>query len=126
MGFGACLGSMCQCPMGVAPTPLTFLPGTLLGPTGPVGQIPDCIPFLNIIPFGVCKSMVNPMTASLTAAALGVFTPGPCIPVPAGTWLPIKPNVLAPKGPVVTSDSMLICAYAGVIQIKVAPPLITC
>ncbi len=126
MGFAACLGAIAQCPMGVAPTPLAFLPGTLLETAGPIGQIPDCIPFLNIVPFGVCKSLANPITAALTAAAFGVLTPGPCIPTPAGTWLPVKPNVLGAKGPVITSDSMIICAYGGCIKINVAPPIVIC
>jgi hypothetical protein len=90
----------------------------LMGAAGPMGSCADCIPFLNIVPFGVCSSILNPTTASLTAAALGVLTPGPCIPTPAGMWIPTKPTVMSKMGPMLTSDSMLICAYGGVIKIN--------
>jgi hypothetical protein len=63
-------------------------------------------------------SLANPTTAALTASALGVLTPGPCIPTPAGMWIPTKPTVLTSAGPILTSDSMLICAFGGVIKIN--------
>lgn len=119
MGLGVCPGSMVQCPFGVAPTPLVFLPTSMVfGPSGPMGTIIDFVPFLNIIPFGVCKSLANPMTAALTAAAFGVLTPGPCIPVPVGTWLPAKPTVITKLGPIINNSSKIICAYGGTIQIN--------
>ena len=119
MGLGVCIGAIAQCPFGAAPTPLTFLPTSMImGKSGPMGTIIDCVPFMNIIPFGVCMSIANPVTAALTAAAFGVLTPGPCLPVPAGTWLPAKPTVLSKMGPLISSDSMLICAYGGVIKIN--------
>lgn len=118
MGLELCTTAIAQCPFGVAPTPLTFISvPNVLGKTGPMGTIVDCIPFANIVPFGVCSSLANPITAALTTAALGILTPGPCIPVPAGTWLPMKPNVLGKPGPMINSDTMLICAYGGVIKI---------
>lgn len=117
MGFAVSIGALAQCPFGVAPTPLVFLPLSLIGPSGPLGSCNDCIPFLNIMPFGVCSSLANPITASQTAAALGVLTPGACIPVPTGTWTPNKPSVIMPTGPLLTSDSTLNCAYGGVIKI---------
>ncbi|MDR1334520.1 MAG: DUF4280 domain-containing protein [Holosporaceae bacterium] len=117
--MGVCTGAIAMCPFGVAPTPLTFLPASMvMGAAGPMGSCSDCVPFLNIIPFGVCSSILNPTTASLTAAAMGVLTPGPCIPTPAGTWIPTKPTVMSKMGPMLTSDSMLICAYGGVIKIN--------
>jgi hypothetical protein len=79
----------------------------------------DTVPFLNIAPFGVCMSMANPITAALTAAALGVLTPGPCMPTPAGTWIPTNPMVMGAPGPMLSMDSMLVCAYGGVIKINV-------
>ena len=119
MGAVAACGAMAQCPMGAAPAPVIFLPGTALAPTGPLGMIADCIPFMNIIPFGVCMSLANPSTAALTAAALGVLTPGPCLPTPAGTWLPTEPSALGIRGPVITADSMLICAFGGCIKLSI-------
>jgi hypothetical protein len=92
------------------------LPSTIMGSTGPIGTMSDCIPFANITPFGICRSILNPTTAALTAAALGVLTPGPCIPIPAGVWIPVKPTVISPKGPIINNDAMLICAYGGLIK----------
>ena len=40
----------------------------------------DNKPFANILPFGLCTSLANPITAAQTAAALGVLTPGTCTP----------------------------------------------
>ncbi|MDR0968681.1 MAG: DUF4280 domain-containing protein [Holosporaceae bacterium] len=120
MGFGVCCGAMTMCPFGAAPGALTFLPAPMvMGSAGPMGSIMDMAPFMNVAPFGVCMSMANPVTAALTAAAFGILTPGPCIPTPAGTWIPTKPTVLMKPGPIMTSDSMLICAFGGVIKINV-------
>jgi hypothetical protein len=117
MGLGMCGTALLMCPMGVAPTPFTVLPACMaMGTSGFFGSIADCAPFLNVAPFGVCISMANPVTAALTAAAFGILTPGPCIPTPAGTWLPMKPTVLLKPGPILNSDTMLICAYGGVIR----------
>ncbi|MBR1734288.1 MAG: DUF4280 domain-containing protein [Alphaproteobacteria bacterium] len=117
MGLGLCSTALAQCPFGVAPAPLTFLPSpTVFGTAGPLGHIADCIPFVNITPFGVCSSLLNPATAALTAAALGILTPGPCIPTPAGTWIPAAPNILCDMGPMLNTEAMLICAYGGVIK----------
>lgn len=82
----------------------------------PVGTISDTVPFVNIPPFGMCTSMANPAVASATAAALGVLTPMPCTPVPAGTWLPGAPTVLAGNMPALNETSKLICSFAGTIQ----------
>lgn len=118
MGFCCCPGTLLSCPMGLTPAPLTILPKMLMGPTGPMATCMDCIPFLNIVPFGVCKSLLNPSTAALTAAAFGVLTPGPCMPTPVGIWIPTKPTVMSLTGPVLTNNSMLICAFGGVIKIN--------
>jgi hypothetical protein len=103
--------------MGVAPTPLNFLPIPRVFAPMPAGTITDMIPFLNIVPFGMCNSPANPMVAAATAAALGVLTPMPCIPVPAGPWLPMSPTVLIGGKPALNNMSKLMCAWAGVIQI---------
>ena len=120
MGLALGLGAVSQCPFGVAPTPLVFLPTSMLfGASGPLGSVIDFVPFLNVIPFGVCSSLANPVTAALTTAALGVLTPGPCIPVPTGPWLPAKPTVLSSiAGPLTNDSAKLICAYGGVIQVN--------
>jgi len=117
MGACCCPGALLNCPMGMMPTPMIITPKTVLGPTGPMANCLDCAPFMNIAPFGLCKSLLNPTTAALTAAAFGVLTPGPCIPSPAGMWIPTKPNVICLTSPVLVDNSILPCAFGGVIKI---------
>jgi hypothetical protein len=82
-------------------------------------------PIVNIPPFGVCTLISNPMVAAATAAALGVLTPVPCVPVPAGTWLPGNPKVLIGELPALTSDCKLMCAWGGAISVVFPGQVIT-
>jgi hypothetical protein len=77
----------------------------------------DHLPIVNIPPFGACTSMANPTVASATAAALGVLTPMPCVPVTSSPWVPGVPTVLESGMPAVDSNCKLICQWGGVIQI---------
>jgi hypothetical protein len=79
-------------------------------------NIMDNVPFLNIVPFGTCKSLANPTTASLTAAALGVLTPGPCLPVFPAPWTPGSPTVMLCNQPALNDSSKLACAYLGMVS----------
>jgi hypothetical protein len=110
-------GALIKCVFGDVPSPLMVLPMNRVVQTLPVANIMDMAPFLNILPFGTCKSILNPMVAAATAAALGVLTPMPCIPMPAGPWTPGNPKVLVGNMPVVDQTSLLMCAYGGVIQV---------
>jgi hypothetical protein len=83
----------------------------------PYANIMDNIPFMNILPFGMCNSIANPAVAGATAAALGVLTPMPCTPVIPGPWVPGCPTVLVANMPALNDSSKLMCAYGGVIQI---------
>ena len=85
-----------------------------------MANIMDNKPFVNIPPFGVCMSLANPATASLTAAALGVLTPGPCTPMTAvAPWVPGAPTVMVANMPALTSTSKCNCMYGGVISVAV-------
>ena len=120
MGFCCCSGAILSCPMGFIPAVMNIIPKLISGSFRPLASITDCISYLNVSMFGPCKSLLNPVTAAQTAAAFGVLTPGPCMPVPAGVWLPTKPNVTTLTGPVLTNNSMLICAFAGIIKINMS------
>jgi hypothetical protein len=74
----------------------------------------------NIPTFGMCITESNPEVAAATAAALGVLTPMPCIPVTADPWAPGAPNVLIGDMPSLTEDSMCTCMWGGEISITFA------
>jgi len=106
-----------MCSFGVAPATLVVLPvhQVMAGP--PAGNIGDAAPIVNIPPFGACSSLANPAVAAATAAALGVLTPMPCVPVPAGPWVPGAPKVILKGMPALDMTSKAMCAWGGVIQI---------
>lgn len=113
MGATATTGAKLKCPFGVAPGVFVATPSPIFAAGPNVGRCTDCIPFFNVSGFVLCKSLMNPITAAQTAAALGVLTPGTCIPTPAGTWLPINPSVLIMGIPILDTTSKLICAFGG-------------
>lgn len=118
MAIQVCMGAMMQCSFGVAPSSLVVLPTSMVN-TGPMpaATIMDFAPMTNVMPFGMCNSPSNPQVIALTAAALGVFTPAPCIPVTVAPWVPGAPTVLIGNMPALDSNSKLMCMWAGVIQI---------
>ena len=107
-----------MCSFGVAPSTLNVIPvgKPMITEGRPTATIMDCQPFVNIPPFGVCSSLANPITASLTAAALGVLTPGPCTPVTA-PWTPGSTKVTIGGKPALTAASKCTCAYGGSVSI---------
>jgi len=119
MGQHVCMGAMMQCSFGVAPSTLTVLPAnrTLTTP-GPLANIMDGKPMLNVLPFGMCQSLANPMVAAATAAAMGVLTPMPCIPNTPAPWIVGAPTVLLANMPALNNSSKLMCMWGGVIQIS--------
>lgn len=118
MSICVCTGAVLQCSFGLAPSTLAVLPinRTMIGGL-PVATIMDSAPFVNILPFGMCHSPANPMVIAATAAALGVPTPMPCVPMPAGAWLVGVPNVLLGNKPILNYTSKLMCTWGGIIQI---------
>lgn len=112
------MGAMLQCSFGVAPSSLMVLPtNKVLGGATPAANIMDNVPMMNILPFGMCSSLANPTVAAATAAALGVLTPMPCVPVTAAPWVPGVPTVLVGTMPAVDSNCKLMCSWGGVIQV---------
>lgn len=111
---GACL----KCSFGNAPSVLSVLPKTSLIDGLPVATINDFAPLLNIKPFGMCVAMTNPRVATATAAAMGVLTPMPCIPVITSPWISINPKVTSAMLPVLQKNDICMCAYGGVISIS--------
>jgi hypothetical protein len=119
MGMAICGGAMLQCSFGVAPSSLMVLPANRTLTSMPIANIMDNKPMVNILPFGMCNSIANPMVAAATAAALGVLTPMPCIPVTAAPWVVGAPTVMIGNMPALNNSAKLMCNWAGVIQITV-------
>lgn len=114
-----CSGATLQCSFGLAPSMLNVLPlNRTLVSSMPAANLMDHIPLVNILPFGMCQSLANPMVAAATAAALGVLVPMPCIPATATPWIPGgAPTVLLGPMPSLDANSTLMCTWAGVIKI---------
>jgi len=120
MAIQAVAGAMIQCSFGVAPGTLSVLPVSLVMAGGPpAGNIMDNKPMVNITPFGMCNAVSNPMVAAATAAALGVLTPMPCIPVTVAPWVPGAPTVLIGNMPALQNSCKLMCNWGGIIQMAV-------
>lgn len=117
MGFGVYGGAVLQCSFGMAPSVLNVLPNAKVVSVMPMATIADNIPLTNIMPFGMCSSMANPTVAAATAAAMGVLTPMPCVPLLPAPWVPGSPTVLVGGKPALNHTCKLTCAYGGVIQI---------
>ncbi|MFO7639968.1 MAG: DUF4280 domain-containing protein [Candidatus Competibacteraceae bacterium] len=113
-----CSGAMLQCSFGLAPSTLMVLPvNRTMTSYMPAANIMDHVPMVNIMPFGACTSIANPTVASATAAAMGVLTPMPCIPVTPAPWVPGAPTVLLGNMPALNNTSTLMCTWAGVISV---------
>ena len=110
------MGSLLKCSMGIAPSSLVVTAPTVMAQAPPAANIMDCVPMSNILTFGMCQSPANPMVIAATAAALGVLTPMPCIPVTT-PWMPGSPTVLVRNFPALDASSKCMCAYAGEITI---------
>ena len=117
MSFCVCGGAMLTCSFGMAPSVLNVLPVARVVSNTPLATIMDNVPLVNVMPFGMCQSPANPAVAAATAAAMGVLTPMPCIPVIPGPWIPGSPTVLIGGKPALNNTCKLMCAYGGVIQI---------
>lgn len=121
MGQQVVMGALMQCNMGAAPSSLMVLPANrTMACNMPAANIMDYVPMMNIMPFGTCMSMANPMVAAATAAALGVLTPMPCIPMTVAPWVVGAPTVLIGNMPALNNSSKCMCAWGGSISINFA------
>ena len=111
-------GALLKCSFGMAPSALVVLPvNKVMCGMVPAANIMDHVPMTNIMPFGMCQSIANPTVAAATAAALGVFTPMPCIPATPSPWVPGVPTVLIGNQPALDNNCKCMCNWAGVIEI---------
>lgn len=114
-------GSLLRCSMGLTPAPLNVLPlNRVLAQGPPAGNIMDNKPIVNITPFGLCRSIANPVVASATAAALGVLTPMPCVPMTPAPWISSS-RVMVGGAPMITKSSKCLCTWGGQITAVMSP-----
>jgi len=107
-------GAGLMCSVGAAPGRLSFA-----DPSRSSATVKDCAPHQNVLPFGMCMSMANPMVQAGIAASQGVMTPCACMPVITGQWSPSLPieNLGKPPAPAIDTGSILHCAWGGIIRI---------
>lgn len=117
MGSVVVTGAALQCSMGTSPATFTAS-GTSVSATTPAGVITDVDP--SAIPtFGMCQSPANPQVASATAAAEGVLTPQPCVPV-LSPWTPGASRVTIGGTPALDDASQCMCSWAGTVTVTSA------
>lgn len=114
------MGAVLQCSFGAAPASLVVLPvNRVMAEQTPAANIMDHVPMVNVMPFGMCSSPSNPAVAAATAAAMGVLTPMPCVPMTAAPWTPGAPTVLIANMPALDNTSKCMCTWGGVVAINV-------
>src|SRR5581483_11045632 len=116
-------GCVLTCTFGEAPSVLITedLPGKPSFMGMPAATMMDMIPIDNVPTFGMCSSLENPEVASATAAAEGVLTPMPCVPVITDPWDPPSELVSYAGIPLATVESRCLCDFGG--EISVDAPL---
>ncbi len=117
MGKCVCLGAMIKCSFGMTPTALVVSPDKKVINKMPVATIKDSVPVKNIPSFGMCRTVSNPAVASATAAAMGVLTPVPCVPVITAPWMQGSTKVMIGGIPALTNSSKCMCMWGGEITV---------
>ncbi len=121
MGQQVVMGAMMTCSFGMAPSSLIVLPANkVMVNNMTAANVMDNKPMANIPPFAMCQSMSNPTVAAATAAALGVLTPMPCIPVTSAPWAPGSATVQIANFPALNNNSKCLCYWGGMIQFSMA------
>ena len=120
MACQVCAGAVMQCSFGAAPATLAVLPTNQTLTGTPAATIMDFAPMVNVPPFGMCSSPSNPTVIAATAAAMGVLTPMPCVPLTVAPWVTGAPTVLIGNMPALNDSGKLTCAWGGMIQITFA------
>ena len=127
-----CTSALMTCSFGMVPCPLVVNPARNVFLQGKQrANIGDFVPITNIASFGMCSAPTNPTVIAATAAAMGVFTPMPCVPAIVSPWMPGKPDLLVQGMPALTKTSTNMCMWLGQIsftnegQIPTPPPVTT-
>ena len=118
MAISVTASAQCICSFGTAPSALMVLPEAMaMAQQKPMATIMDNKPMVNIMPFAMCTSMSNPQVSAATAAAAGVLTPMPCVPVTNAPWTPGSTTVMIKGKPALNNTCKLMCNWGGIISI---------
>lgn len=113
-----CSGATMRCSMGTSQAKLTVLPSRTVFLTGqPMANISDHLTMVNLAPFGRCRSLGFPATASATAAAHGKLTPMPCMHNTPFPWMNGKNDYIVKGNPALLKSSTCSCMWGGTISI---------
>ena len=113
-----CSGATMKCTMGTSQAKLTVLPTRTVFLTGqPMANISDHLSMVNLAPFGRCRSMGFPATASATAANHGTLTPMPCMHNTQFPWMGGKNDYIVKGDPALLKSSTCQCLWGGTISI---------
>lgn len=101
-------GAMLICSCGLVPSALLTRPRTVRHTLGAgIATVEDCLPLINIPPFGGCTAPGNP----------SLLLQKPCLPQLASPWTSSAIGVCVAGVPALSQDAMLPCLYGGVITI---------
>ena len=113
-----CSGAIMRCTMGTSTANLTVLPVRIVNLTGPpMANISDHKSMVNLAPFGLCRSLGFPPTASATAAAHGHLTPMPCVHNTPTPWMGGKMDYLIKGQPALLKSCKCQCMWGGTISL---------
>jgi hypothetical protein len=73
----------------------------------------------------MCNAPLNPTVIAATAAAMGVKTPGACIPTIVSPWAPPSINKNYSGIPHAMTSSKCVCAYGGSVSVSVPTDMTT-
>lgn len=111
-------GATLRCNQGTMTSSLSVLPTVNADNNDkPIATVMDFKPNVNVPPFGMCMTQANPQVASATAAAQGVLTPMPCLPVITAPWSPGSAVAMIRQQKALTEGSTCSCTWTGVIEI---------
>jgi hypothetical protein len=109
----------CSMALVPAPVPLTATPPPMVqGVKQQACTVMDYKPMVNIPTFGMCNSPTDPAVIALTAAALGVHTPAPCIPKTTSPWTPGSTTVTIGGLAALMDSDTCMCTSMGSISVK--------
>jgi hypothetical protein len=113
------MGAKMMCSMGSSPASLTVLPvRTVQADHKLAATIMDHMPMVNIASFGMCQSPSNPQVIAATAAALGVLTPQPCLPMTMAPWIPSNTAPMIDNQIALDNGGKCLCLWLGNITIS--------